>query len=87
MSSLTADTMNSWADKSDPVALHLKQTLLPVEGEGAVIFPPTYAVGDDRSPSISTRSQMEPRSARSTASAAKRTGWSRFSSTPSLYRR
>ena len=26
-----------------PVALHLKQTLLPVEGEGAVFFPPTYA--------------------------------------------
>ncbi|MBS0576328.1 MAG: type I-U CRISPR-associated protein Cas7 [Proteobacteria bacterium] len=26
-----------------PVALHLKQKLLPVEGEGGVIFPPTYA--------------------------------------------
>src|SRR5439155_14214596 len=26
-----------------PVALHMKQKLLPVEGEGGVIFPPTYA--------------------------------------------
>jgi CRISPR-associated protein Csb1 len=51
MRSLTTATINSWADKSDgPVALHLKQTLLPVEGAGAVIFPPTYAVGEDRSP-------------------------------------
>src|SRR6202023_328518 len=41
---LTADTINSWADNSDgPVALHLKQKLLPVEGEGGVVFPPTYA--------------------------------------------
>jgi CRISPR-associated protein Csb1 len=41
---LSADIINSWADDGDgPVALHLKQKLLPVEGEGAVIFPPTYA--------------------------------------------
>lgn len=41
---LTHDTINTWADNKDgPVALHLKQTLLPVEGEGGVIFPPTYA--------------------------------------------
>ncbi len=36
--------MNSWAD--DPkgsVAIWCKQKLLPVEGEGGVIFPPTYA--------------------------------------------
>ena len=40
----TAETINSWADHNDgPVALHLKQKLLPVEGEGTVIFPPTYA--------------------------------------------
>jgi CRISPR-associated protein Csb1 len=44
MISLTADVVNSWADDpSGPVALHLKQELLPVEGDGAVIFPPTYA--------------------------------------------
>ena len=37
-------TINTWADdKNGPVALHLKQRLIPVEGEGAVIFPPTYA--------------------------------------------
>ena len=44
MKTLTNDTINSWADdKNGPVALHLKQRLIPVEGEGAVIFPPTYA--------------------------------------------
>lgn len=44
MIELTHDTMTSWADdKNGPVALHLKQRLIPVEGEGAVIFPPTYA--------------------------------------------
>src|SRR5437762_10532460 len=41
---LTSDDINTWADDSrGPVALHLKQKLLPVEGEGGVIFPPTYA--------------------------------------------
>jgi len=41
---LTDDIIDSWADdKNGPVALHLKQKLIPVEGEGAVIFPPTYA--------------------------------------------
>ncbi len=35
---------DKWATAQDgPVALHLKQKLLPVEGEGGVIFPPTYA--------------------------------------------
>ena len=44
MEKITCDTINSWADdKNGPVALHLKQRLMPVEGEGAVIFPPTYA--------------------------------------------
>ena len=44
MTMLTADTINSWADNDDgPVALHLEQKLLPVEGEGGVVFPPTYA--------------------------------------------
>ena len=40
---LTDDVINGWADDpAGPVALCLKQHLLPVEGEGAVIFPPTY---------------------------------------------
>ena len=43
MTDLTYDTINAWADDSGPVALHLKQKLLPVEGEGGIIFPPTYA--------------------------------------------
>ena len=41
---LTKDDIDIWAD--DPkgyVALHLKQKLVPIEGEGGVIFPPTYA--------------------------------------------
>src|SRR5579872_4823587 len=41
---VTAETINTWADDlKGPVALCLRQKLLPVEGEGAVIFPPTYA--------------------------------------------
>ena len=41
---LTHDEINRWADSPQgPVALHLKQKLVPVEGEGGVIFPPTYA--------------------------------------------
>jgi CRISPR-associated protein Csb1 len=44
MTKLTLATIDSWVDDlNGPVALHLKQNLLPVEGEGAVIFPPTYA--------------------------------------------
>jgi CRISPR-associated protein Csb1 len=44
MTTLTAETIDVWADdRNGRVALHLKQKLLPVEGEGAVIFPPTYA--------------------------------------------
>lgn len=36
--------LDTWAiDPAGPVALHLKQKLLPVEGDGGVIFPPTYA--------------------------------------------
>lgn len=41
---VTADLINSWADDpKGPVALTCKQRLVPVEGEGGVIFPPTYA--------------------------------------------
>ncbi|MFT4045595.1 MAG: type I-U CRISPR-associated RAMP protein Csb1/Cas7u [Solimonas sp.] len=41
---LTNELLDKWAtDPSGPVGLHLKQKLLPVEGEGGVIFPPTYA--------------------------------------------
>jgi CRISPR-associated protein Csb1 len=43
MPALADETINSWADPKGPVALCLKQRLLPVEGEGGVIFPPTYA--------------------------------------------
>ena len=41
------DQINAWADSPEgPVALHLRQELLPVEGPGGVIFPPTYAYSD-----------------------------------------
>lgn len=42
--SLSNDELNHWADDpKGPVALHLKQKLIPVDGEGGVVFPPTYA--------------------------------------------
>jgi CRISPR-associated protein Csb1 len=45
---LTSDDINKWADDPHgPVALHLKQKLQPVEGEGGVIFPPTYAMNSE----------------------------------------
>ncbi|MGH7944180.1 MAG: type I-G CRISPR-associated RAMP protein Csb1/Cas7g [Opitutaceae bacterium] len=48
---LTDDLIDWWAGASEPndpkgiapVALYLKQKLVPVEGDGGVIFPPTYA--------------------------------------------
>ena len=44
MTTLTHQMIDAWADDpKGPVALHLKQKLVPVEGDGAVIFPPTYA--------------------------------------------
>lgn len=43
---VTNEMINGWADETNgPVALHLRQKLLPVEGRDAVVFPPTYAVG------------------------------------------
>lgn len=42
--SLHNDIIHAWADDpAGPVALTLKQELLPVEGQGGVVFPPTYA--------------------------------------------
>ena len=36
--------INAFADdRNGPVALHLRQPLIPIEGPGSVIFPPTYA--------------------------------------------
>lgn len=41
---VTKELLDTWAtDPQGPVALHLKQRLFPIEGEGGVIFPPTYA--------------------------------------------
>ena len=44
MTNVSEDYLDQLAnDPLGPVALHLMQKLLPVEGEGGVIFPPTYA--------------------------------------------
>lgn len=41
---LSAEDFARWTeDRNGPVALYQRQKLLPVEGEGGVIFPPTYA--------------------------------------------
>ena len=41
---MNLETINTWANNlKGPVALHLHQKLVSVEGEGSVIFPPTYA--------------------------------------------
>ena len=40
---LTPELLHVWADDpAGPVALYFRQELLPVEGKGGVIFPPTY---------------------------------------------
>lgn len=42
--SITTAELDRWAhDPNGPVAVHLVERLQPVEGEGAVFFPPTYA--------------------------------------------
>lgn len=41
---------DAWADGNpppSPVALHLRQRLLPVEGKDGIVFPPTYATGNN----------------------------------------
>lgn len=43
MSTLSDEKITSWTHPKGPVALVLKQHLLPVEGDGGVFFPPTYA--------------------------------------------
>jgi CRISPR-associated protein Csb1 len=43
MSTLSQDTVESWIDPKGPVALVLREELMPVEGENGVFFPPTYA--------------------------------------------
>jgi CRISPR-associated protein Csb1 len=41
---MNTDTIQRWADDArGSVALHLRQHLLPIEGKGGVVFPPTYA--------------------------------------------
>lgn len=43
MNILNDQTIQRWLSPQGPVALVLKQHLMPVEGEDAVFFPPTYA--------------------------------------------
>jgi CRISPR-associated protein Csb1 len=49
MMTIDSTSIDAWADDlRGAVALHLRQQLVPAEGEGSVIFPPTYAMGDKR---------------------------------------
>jgi CRISPR-associated protein Csb1 len=48
MSKLDETMIQSWLDPKGPVALVLKEHLMPVEGELGVFFPPTYA--NDKQP-------------------------------------
>jgi CRISPR-associated protein Csb1 len=50
---VTSTIIDGWADGAAPapVALHIRQQLLPVEGKGGVIFPPTYAASGRDNPS------------------------------------
>jgi CRISPR-associated protein Csb1 len=44
LENVTSKELDRWAtDMNGPVALHLKQKLVPVEVDGSIIFPPTYA--------------------------------------------
>jgi len=44
---ITNEIFATWAsDPKGPVALHLKQRLISVEGNNAVVFPPTYPIND-----------------------------------------
>jgi len=43
MNTLNDKVISSWTDPKGPVALVLKQYLTPIEGDGGVFFPPTYA--------------------------------------------
>lgn len=43
MNTLSEGTIRSWTEPDGPVALVLKEQLVPVEGPDAVFFPPTYA--------------------------------------------
>jgi len=50
LDSLDHQHIDSWTeDLRGPVALHLRETLVPIEGKDGVIFPPTYAADDKRS--------------------------------------
>jgi CRISPR-associated protein Csb1 len=43
---------DDWADGKPPapVALHLRQRMLPIEGKDGIVFPPTYAAGNNEIP-------------------------------------
>lgn len=44
MKELSHAHINQYADdKNGPVALHMRQSLIPVDGKDGIIFPPTYA--------------------------------------------
>jgi CRISPR-associated protein Csb1 len=48
MSSKIGD-FDQWLTREGPVALVLREHLIPVEGEDGVVFPPTFAAAEDKS--------------------------------------
>jgi CRISPR-associated protein Csb1 len=42
------DNFDTWLDDSGPAALVLRQSLMPVEGHDAVLFPATFAASEDK---------------------------------------
>ena len=52
---ITNENLKTWAsDPKGPVALHLKQRLISVEGNNSVVFPPTYPINDRNAYNIDT---------------------------------
>lgn len=41
--------LDKWLTREGPVALVLRENLMPVEGEDGVVFPPTFAAAEDKS--------------------------------------
>ena len=47
--SKTLNKLDQWLTREGPVALVLRENLIPVEGEDGVVFPPTFAAAEDKS--------------------------------------
>jgi CRISPR-associated protein Csb1 len=43
------DTLDKWLTRGGPVAVVVRENLMPVEGDDGVVFPPTFAAAEDKS--------------------------------------